>query len=70
MLPLFYNFLKEQHCQKASTLKGAGVVVKPLLAPHHVVVEIQELQLLAAVGEILLLEWLAEVVKLPSRYCC
>ncbi|AAZ67061.1 ORF14 [Bat SARS CoV Rp3/2004] len=70
MLPSCYNFLKEQHCQKASTQKGAEAAVKPLLALHHVVAVIQEIQLLAAVGEILQLEWLAEAVKLPSRYCC
>lgn len=65
-----YNFLKEQHCQKASTQKGAEAAVKPLLVPHHVVATVQEIQLQAAVNELLLLEWLAMAVMLLLLCCC
>lgn len=41
---------------KASTQKGAEAAVKPLLVPHHVVATVQEIQLQAAVNELLLLE--------------
>lgn len=43
MLQSCYNFLKEQHCQKASTQKGAEAAVKPLLVPHHVVATVHEI---------------------------
>lgn len=70
MLQSCYNFLKEQHCQKASTQKGAEAAVKPLLVPHHVVATVQEIQLQAAVNELLLLEWLAMAVMLLLLCCC
>lgn len=59
-----------QHCQKASTQKGAEAAVKPLLVPHHVVATVQEIQLQAAVNELLLLEWLAMAVMLLLLCCC
>lgn len=55
---------------KASTQKGAEAAVKPLLVPHHVVATVQEIQLQAAVNELLLLEWLAMAVMLLLLCCC
>lgn len=43
---------------------------KPLLVPHHVVATVQEIQLQAAVNELLLLEWLAMAVMLLLLCCC
>lgn len=57
----------KDHIGTRNPANNAAIVLQ---LPHHVVATVQEIQLQAAVGEFLLLEWLAMAVMLLLLCCC
>lgn len=57
----------KDHIGTRNPANNAAIVLQ---LPHHVVATVQEIQLQAAVNELLLLEWLAMAVMLLLLCCC